>query len=93
MFKPYTKKPVPIEAAELTVENMEEMAKNVGGQAVVGVSNPHMKVVTKSGRHICYPGDMIIRGVEGEVYPCPSLVFAKSYEAVPEKKSYVKKED
>ena len=28
------------------------------------------------------PGDWIIRGVEGEYYPCKASIFAKTYEAV-----------
>lgn len=30
--------------------------------------------------HIASPGDWIIRGVEGEYYPCKPSIFDKSYE-------------
>lgn len=35
------------------------------------------------GRHVASPGDWIIRGVEGECYPCKPSIFEASYEAAP----------
>jgi hypothetical protein len=29
-----------------------------------------------------YPGDYIIRGVKGEIYPCKADIFAATYEEV-----------
>jgi len=37
---------------------------------------------TLEGDHIANPGDWIIRGVNGEIYPCKPDIFAKTYEAV-----------
>lgn len=42
----------------------------------------HIGVVTDEGEMIAKPGDWIIRGVEGEIYPCRASVFAKTYEPV-----------
>ena len=39
-------------------------------------------VETREGALKAYPGDVLIRGVEGEVYPCDGEIFAKTY--VPE---------
>jgi len=42
----------------------------------------HGSVDTLEGHHIVCPGDWIIRGVEGEFYPCKNGIFLKTYEAV-----------
>lgn len=34
------------------------------------------------GGHIVCPGDFVITGVAGEIYPCKPDIFAKTYEAV-----------
>lgn len=39
---------------------------------------------TMEGWHLVLPGDWIITGVEGELYPCKPDIFAKTYEAVSE---------
>lgn len=36
---------------------------------------------TLEGPHRASPGDMIIRGVKGELYPCKPDIFAATYEA------------
>jgi hypothetical protein len=36
---------------------------------------------TLEGSHLASPGDWIIRGVKGEVYPCKPDIFAETYEA------------
>jgi len=37
---------------------------------------------TLEGKHIVTPGDWIITGVSGEVYPCKPDIFVATYEAV-----------
>ncbi len=39
-------------------------------------------IKTKEGQMSGNPGDWIIQGVEGEVYPCAPLIFEKTYEPV-----------
>ena len=41
-------------------------------------------VTTLEGDHIASPGDWIIRGVKGELYPCKPEIFAQTYEPVDE---------
>lgn len=36
---------------------------------------------TLEGAHRAIPGDWIIRGVKGELYPCKPDIFAATYEA------------
>jgi hypothetical protein len=42
--------------------------------------DPFLWVDTLEGRMIATSGDFIIRGVNGEFYPCKPDIFAKTYE-------------
>ncbi|MDR3081611.1 MAG: hypothetical protein LBV60_11920 [Streptomyces sp.] len=42
----------------------------------------HGWIDTLEGGHTVCPGDWIIKGVQGEFYPCKPDVFAATYEAV-----------
>lgn len=42
----------------------------------------HVRVKTLEGVMEGGPGDWIIRGTEGELYPCKATVFERKYEAV-----------
>ena len=41
-----------------------------------------MVIATLEGGHLVTPGDFIIRGVQGEFYPCRSDIFEATYERV-----------
>ena len=41
-----------------------------------------MVIATLEGGHWVTPGDFIIRGVQGEFYPCKSDIFGATYERV-----------
>jgi hypothetical protein len=36
---------------------------------------------TLEGKHVVCPGDWIIQGVRGELYPCKPEIFAETYES------------
>lgn len=42
----------------------------------------HIVIPTLEGDMEAAPGDWIIRGVKGELYPCKPDIFAATYEAV-----------
>lgn len=42
----------------------------------------HMEVSTLEGKMLVSPGDWIIRGVNGELYPCKPDIFEKTYDKV-----------
>ena len=44
-------------------------------------NNAEMVIPTLEGRMHATPGDWIIRGVQGEFYPCKPDIFEKTYEA------------
>lgn len=50
----------------------------------VGFTPPtgELHIPTLEGTHIAKPGDMIIRGVKGEFYPCKPDIFEATYEEV-----------
>lgn len=41
----------------------------------------HGWIDTLEGGHIVCPGDWVITGVQGEIYPCKPDIFAATYEA------------
>lgn len=42
-------------------------------------------IKTREGELKAYPGDILIRGVEGEEYPCDRAIFDKTYHPSPDK--------
>lgn len=79
----YRKKPVVIEAIQWTgdVIDFEPIFTMADGQPV-GVSGDHLTIFTLEGVMDASPGDWIIRGVKGEIYPCKPDIFAATYDAV-----------
>jgi hypothetical protein len=85
----YRKKPVLVEARELTKENVNEIAEWCGGDATsenvlngVGRNGLAMVIYTLEGTMIAREGDFIIKGVAGEFYPCRSDIFQDTYEDI-----------
>lgn len=49
------------------------------GQVTLSVEGPH-SVENSQGSQSALPGDWLMRGVEGEIYPCPASVFEATYD-------------
>lgn len=79
----YRKKPVVVEAEQFdgTLECAERLASKYRDVWVDWTSGK-LRVYTLEGIIFASPGDWIIVGVNGEVYPCKPDVFAKTYEPV-----------
>lgn len=88
----YRKLPVVIEAIEWTGEKHREMFEFLGGNkedhlAINGVNyeidhnraKGGLIIKTLEGEHIASIGDYIIKGVNGEFYPCKPDIFKKTY--------------
>ena len=84
----YRKKPVEIEAIQLKKSNtnviiswanewLQHIDKVYDGRQLVALSIPTLEGDMKANF-----GDWIIRGVDGEFYPCKSDIFEKTYEAI-----------
>lgn len=87
----YRKKPVVIEAFEWTggPDQLEDPVWIVEGikSGVVSfqkndISGVRMMIETLEGTMVAMPGEWIIRGVKGELYPCKPDIFAATYDAV-----------
>lgn len=81
----YRKKPVVVEAVKLTYDNIDEVkALLESGTRLFCTGLCRVKIWTLEGIMEARPGDYIIKGVNGECYPCKPDIFAKTYEEVNE---------
>jgi len=84
----YTKKPIPIEARQITVENADELSYWCSGHVDVNIltAEKFIKIYTLEGIMTGNLGDYIIKGVKGEFYPCRADIFEETYEEHVERK-------
>ena len=81
----YRKKPVIVEAEKLTRLNREMMMWWCGGDYAVDSGRGRcvgITITTPEGTMLANFGDFIIKGVNGEFYPCKPDIFEKTFEAV-----------
>lgn len=76
----YRKKPVVIEAIQFDGGNYTDITTFFGGACVFNHIGPLIK--TLEGEMQASAGDWIIKGVNGEFYPCKPDIFEKTYEEV-----------
>ena len=84
----YRKKPVEIEAIQFadTTETLVKLQDELGLDPVrvdyTSTNSPLLKIETLEGTMIARVGDYIIKGVNGEFYPCKPDIFEKTYEKI-----------
>ena len=86
----YRKRPVEIEALQFTGGNSGQVAQFIidGGGTFRAETHPTdgaqdiFYIPTLEGEMRAVDGDWIIKGVQGEFYPCKPDIFAATYEAV-----------
>jgi hypothetical protein len=88
----YRKKPVVIEAFQFYVDPMPDwfMYKVSSNDVILmncnynryDIGEAYCKINTLEGVMVGDGGDYIIKGVEGEIYPCKPDIFEKTYESV-----------
>ena len=81
--KKYKKKPVEIEAFQWKgLDEQMEMIKEWTGTKSVkyNLVNKSVVIPTPEGFMTANIGDMIIRGIKGEVYPCKKDIFDLTYD-------------
>lgn len=81
MARAYRKKPVVIEAVQWTGENHAEMCEFIDPEVFEIIPRVGLVIHTLEGDHHASPGDYIIKGVNGEFYPCKPDIFVKTYES------------
>jgi len=77
----YRKRPVVIEAVRW-LNNPDEVQSFIGSSGYV--KGEYVYIGTLEGLMVASHGDYIIKGVNGEFYPCKPEIFLKTYEAVNE---------
>lgn len=92
MMKKYRKKPVVVEAVQWNGKNFDECMNFMGeycGNKVAYedyeekcLKSEELTIHTLEGNMITSKGDYIIKGVNGEFYPCKPDIFEKTYEEV-----------
>lgn len=94
----YRKKPIEVEAVQWTGKNVDEINKFIGlcidarffwTHDLVYRPNEYEKglklnIQTLEGTMKAEIGDYIIKGINGEIYPCKPNIFEKTYEKVEE---------
>lgn len=85
----FRKKPIVVEAyhwPEIPPLRMPIWVSNAMGTGVIRTETkdnaPPFFIETLEGVAAFYPGDWIIKGVSGELYPVKPDIFEKTYEAV-----------
>lgn len=84
----YRKKPVVIEAFQFYMDSSSPNWFNKAlssGEVFIDDDGPNdvcYRIKTLEGLMIARPGDYIIQGIKGEIYPCKADIFEASYEAV-----------
>ena len=78
----YRKKPVVVEAIQLTNKNLLEVKEWCNGELVPNAETSGYDLYISTLEGIMYAdiNDYIIQGVEGEFYPCKPDIFEKTYE-------------
>jgi len=83
MINNYRKRPVVIQAIQNRLENSKEvMAFIIDNNALYKIEEGDIYITTLEGNMKVSENDYIIRGVEGELYPCRSDIFEKTYESI-----------
>lgn len=84
----YRKKPVIIEAFQWMIDVVPDWWRNAKGLSV-DVASGSVFIPTLEGTHEAKPGDFIIQGVKGEIYPCKADIFALTYESVEDERKHI----
>lgn len=77
----FRKKRIVIEAVQFTGLNFDEIEAFVGGDYGKD-ANGRGVIATLEGPMSISQNDWILKGVEGEFYPCKDAIFRKTYEPV-----------
>jgi hypothetical protein len=80
MVQKWRKKPVVIEAVQWLGNNQDEVLAFCEDFARIDIANK-LEIITLEGVMNASVNDYIIRGVNGEFYPCKPDIFMKTYES------------
>ena len=81
----FRKRPVVVEAEQFTGDGIPALYKNDDRVQFFSSSTGQdtwLRVYTLEANMLAQPGDYIITGIKGEVYPCKPDIFEATYDAV-----------
>lgn len=78
----YIKKPIPVEAFQLGVDKEPSWFTQAIADGIVNSDDKFTYIHTLEGVHCAVNGCYVIKGVEGELYPCKESIFNKTYQEV-----------
>jgi hypothetical protein len=78
----YVKKPIEVEAFQFGVDEYPEWFKPGCTNGYPDRDNFYCSFIChiKDDVHIAHKGDMIIKGIQGEIYPCKKDIFDATYD-------------
>ena len=82
MIKKYVEKPIEVEAIQWTGDNTKEIQMFTKGHLFECEHNNKLLIITLEGDIHANIGDYIIKGINGEFYPCKADFFKKTYEEI-----------
>ena len=83
MIQKFRKKPIVIEAVQHEGNNLEEIEEFFGEHQELNIDNTgRILINTLEGEMAANLKDWIIKGINGEFYPCKPDIFEKTYESV-----------
>jgi len=88
-IKKFKKKPIVVEAIQLTKDTLQECydfveAKGNFSECGMGIdpADGKFKITTLEGIHTVNINDWIIKGIAGEFYPCKPSIFETTYDPI-----------
>lgn len=83
-MKRYVKKPIAIEAMQLTNESIQDVVDWIHGAdtRAYWAGENNIVIETLEGDMLAREGDYVIRGIRGEFYSCKQDIFEETYEEV-----------
>jgi hypothetical protein len=82
-MKQYVKKPIPVSALQWTGDNLEDIkafCTDSNGQEKCFTNHDDLWIHTREGQLMAKVRDYVMKGIEGEFYPCAESIFLKSYD-------------
>lgn len=74
----YIKRPIPIEAMQYTGDNLIDITMFAKAHFYIKTDGS-LYITTLEGDMLCPVGAYVIKGVDGEYYPCRGDIFEKTY--------------
>ena len=81
-MKSYRKKPVVIQAVVWNGDNIDEVRDFCSSDLSYLEFGGYLSINTLEGKMRVTMGDYIIKGIQGEFYPCKPDIFKSTYEEV-----------